>query len=113
MNTYNPNRQWKELYNDNRDENLKIRKLYNDSNKEKYAQYRLDHKDISAQYRLDNKDKIAQYRLNNKDKITQSNKARVKTSIICQCGSSCRSTGVLEHNKTIKHMEYIKNLLKK
>lgn len=77
------------------------------------------------EWRADNKDKIKiqmkVYRDNNKDKIHkvwkqnyEKNKEiileKMKEKFICDCGSEFRKKDKSRHNKSIKHMNFIKHL---
>jgi hypothetical protein len=88
----------KEWYNDNKD---KI-KEHNEVNKITIAERK-------KKYRTVNKQKISEnmkvYYEGNKQHILN----KMKVIITCECGKVMRIDNIIRHNKTIKHLEFIKN----
>ena len=97
-----------------------------DKIKEQDKQYRIDNKDkrkqYTKQYNIDNKDKLnereKQYRIDNKDKIKErkkqykiDNKEKIKEKYTCECGSTIRKFGKQRHNKSQKHLDYLKTII--
>jgi hypothetical protein len=68
-------------------------------------EYRLEHKEHKKQYTFDNKERKKQYDVANQEHIrTQQN-----TVIYCVCGCSYTRSNKLQHERTNKHQEYLKN----
>ena len=89
-----PDRTYKEYYADNKNKIAERKKKY-------YA----DNKDKIKEYQQNNKNKIAEYQQNNKNKI---NEHRRNIKLNCVCGSCFRKYDRLRHEKTIKHIEFMK-----
>tara|TARA_R110000796_G_C14431272_1_gene421185 strand:+ start:61 stop:831 length:771 start_codon:yes stop_codon:yes gene_type:complete len=79
--------------------------------KQRHKQYNIDNKDKMCewykQYNIDNKDKIKQYYIDNKDKI----KERQSIQYTCECGNTLCKAEKARHNKTQKHIKYLKTLI--
>ena len=79
----------------------RTKKQWLSDNKDKYDEY-------YKQHYQDNKIKILnnnkQYRLNNKDKIKKYNTTDYK----CECGSIFKIVELARHNRTLKHIAYLK-----
>jgi hypothetical protein len=116
---------------ENKEKIAEYKKQYCIDNKDKITKYRVDNKDkfneVAKQYYTENKDKLnevaKQYYTENKEKINQihkqyynDNKDQIKkqknAQNNCECGGCYTNTNKLQHNKTIKHINYI-NLLNK
>ena len=65
------------------------------------------HQEYSKEYRKNNNEKVKDYNkeylLNNKDKYLEYKKMKV----VCDCGSIFRKGDKLQHEKTIKHCQFI------
>jgi len=61
----------------------------------------------AKKYRDENKDKIKTYR----EELYQKNKEKIlakqKEIYTCECGSIVRCTGRAEHNRSIKHQQFL------
>jgi hypothetical protein len=108
-----PMRKEKEYYVDNKE---KIQQ-YRHDNKEKIQQYRHDNKEKMKQYREDHKDKHKQYREDHKDnykqlhrKWYQDNKEALNQKGLCQCGSVYSQVHKLRHERSKKHIDFIRCL---
>ena len=89
-------------------------KEYREANKKYYKQWREDNKEKikikNKEYDEENKKKMneknKQYYEDNKQKILQKKKEKIN----CECGSIVRKDNIACHNKSIKHIKYLKNL---
>ena len=94
-----------------RKDNIEAVKLYNDKNKEKTIQYRLDHKEkvkeVNIEYYKNNKVKILDYHQEyynlNKEKI----KLQWNEKKTCICGCEYTHSNYTRHCKSKKHLNYI------
>ena len=97
-------KEFKKKYNDTHKEQNSIqRKLYYETHKEEIIEQ-------SKKYVEENKEKISEKQKEryqkNKEKILE----KIKQTFICQCGSNVRCAGKAEHNKSLKHIDFMKNL---
>ena len=112
-------RQKQKEYREKNAEKIKeIKKNYNDSHKEQnsiqrklyYETHKEEIIEQSKKYVEENKEKIKKNReewyQKNKEKILEKN----KQTLICQCGSEVRCAGKAEHNKSVKHINFIQSL---
>lgn len=112
-------RQKQKEYREKNAEKIKeIKKNYNDSHKEQnsiqrklyYETHKEEIIEQSKKYVEENKEKIKKNReewyQKNKEKILEKN----KQTFICQCGSEVRCAGKAEHNKSVKHINFIQSL---
>ena len=60
----------------------------------------LSKNEYQKKWHIDNKDKIKQYRIDNKDKLNQ--------KINCECGGKYTSSHKSRHEKSKKHLLYVK-----
>lgn len=107
----------KEYREKNAEKIKEYKKIYNDSHKKENSQQRKnyyeEHKneilEQSKKYVEENKDKIKknkdEWYIKNKEKILE----KQKQTFVCDCGSEVRCAGKAEHNRSIKHTEYITN----
>ena len=108
----------KQYYNDNKEIINEKRKDYCKNNKDKINQkakdYYYDNKEQKLEYQKEyqqkNKDAIKQqkkeYYNNNKDIINEKSKQK----ITCSCGSIINKYKIKRHERTIKHLDYIKSI---
>ena len=75
------------------------------------------HEEYSKEYYEKNKDKIKAYNELNIDtikeyqkKYKELNKNKIKEKITCCCGSICRKDGIRSHERTNKHIEFVKTI---
>ncbi len=96
---------------DNADKIKQCKKQYYINNADKMKQYYIDNADKIKQYRIDNADKIKQKRIDNADKIKQyriDNADKIKKNYQCGCGGKYTYYSKSNHEKTKKHINYIK-----
>jgi hypothetical protein len=79
---------------------LEQQKEYRNIEENKITKQKSDKK-----YRENNKEKIANY----KKEWVEKNKDKLKEKIVCECGSKFNRKALSDHNKTLKHLEFIKN----
>ena len=133
LNSYIPNRTQQEYREDNKIELAEKAKEYYNNNKHTIiASYLENNKVVIAikakEYRDVNKidiaEKTKEYREKNKKQITASkneysekNKISIalrkqetrKEKTVCECGSICRISDIIRHNKSIKHQTFLRN----
>ena len=103
-------------YRDKNSEKIKdLKKKYNESQKEHikeqtqkyYEEHKEEIKQKTKHYAEENKEKVKEY----KDEWYQKNKAKIlakqKETFTCECGSEVRCAGKAEHNRSIKHKNFI------
>lgn len=96
------------------------KKSYNDSHKEEnsiqckiyYEQHKNEIIEKTKKYAEENKEKIKQ----NKDEWYKKNKEKIlakqKETFTCECGSEVRCSGKAEHNRSVKHKNYMESKVK-
>jgi hypothetical protein len=116
LNKQIPARTLKEWREDNKEKAKEYSKEYRENNKEYYKEYAKEYRENNKdqlieqkkEYYEDNKDKIneqrKEYRKHNKDKISEQKKEK----ITCECGSIVRKNDIARHNKTKKHLDFLK-----
>jgi hypothetical protein len=92
-----PNRTIKEWREDNKYKIVEQTKQYREANKDKITEYR----EV-------NKDKMKRYYEDNKDKIAERAKQRGSVKINCICGSCFRISDRRRHERSLKHIEFMK-----
>jgi hypothetical protein len=87
----------------------RTKKEYDEDNKDKIKEHR---KEYFKEYKEDNKDKIKKYREDNKEHlkeyIKEYHKERALVKIKCGCGSITNLQHKSRHEKSIKHINFIK-----
>ena len=96
-----PGRTSSEYYIDNKEEINENQKLYYIDNKEKISEYK-------KLYYIDNKEEISE----NKKLFYIENKEKINHPNTCICGGNYTTSHKSRHLKSIKHTNYINNLLK-
>mgnify|MGYP003657949406 CR=1 FL=1 len=115
---------------DNDEHIKKIRKKYNIDNKAKKQQYYIDNKEplknqhkeyyinnkehiklLNKQYRIDNKELIRENAKQQYLKIKETKLKKASIKYTCECGSISRVGNKSQHNKTIKHLDYLKTII--
>jgi hypothetical protein len=103
----------------NTDKIKEMKKKYNESHKDEIQkqckEYYVKNKEKILErtktYSQENKEKIK----NDKDKWYQKNKEKIlanqKETYLCDCGSTIRCSGRLEHLQSIKHKKYTENIV--
>ena len=103
----------KHYYKENREKVIEQHKNYYDNHKEQIKQYH-------QLFILQNAEKLSeqkkQYRIENAEKISEQKKEyrkrveeRLKSKIICECGSTLRKIDIRRHERTKKHQQFISN----
>lgn len=103
-------------YRENNNEKIKeFKKKYNESHKEHikeqtqkyYEEHKEEIKQKTKQYVEANKETVKEY----KDEWYQKNKEKIlakqKKTFTCECGSEVRCAGKAEHNRSVKHKNYM------
>jgi hypothetical protein len=94
---------------DNRENIQEYKKQYREQHKEQSQQYREQHKDQRKQYRDQHKDQSKEYSKEYREQHKIKIKYRKNTVIYCVCGCSYTRSNKLQHERTNKHQEYLKN----
>jgi len=117
MNMHYPQRNQKEYCKNNKQKIAEYIKEYYEQNKEKFAEYKKEYSKNNKQkiaeqgkdYREQNKQKIQEkkkeYREKNKQKIQEKNNQK----FTCECGGCFTYINKLQHERSIKHQNYICN----
>jgi len=101
INILHPLRNYKEYYQDNKDEINKKTKIYYQKNKDFYKKYR-------KEYYENNKDEINK----NKKIYDKERYQKIKNIYICECGSQITITNknkITRHEKSKKHVSFMNN----
>jgi hypothetical protein len=93
----------KNYYELNKDKILECQKEYS---KEYYEKNKDKIKEIKSEYREKNKDKIKE----NSKEYREKNKDKIKEQITCICGLVCSKNNLKRHERTQKHMEFVKTI---
>jgi hypothetical protein len=129
VNKFIPTRTRKEYYEDNKEKVVDYKKQYYEANKEKMAEINKQSYEANKEkvletvrkYRETNREKVLEgciksgkkYREANKEKVLENhrqyNEAN-KVPILCICGASITKLSKTRHEKTKKHLEYIKSI---
>jgi hypothetical protein len=118
LNKQLPTRTGQEYYEEHKDKIKEYRKEYYELNKDKILECQ---KEYSKEYYEKNKDKIKEikstYREQNKDKIKENskeyrekNRDKIKEQINCICGVVCSKNNLKRHERTNKHIEFVKTI---
>lgn len=118
LNKVIPTRTHKEYYEENKDKTTQYLKEYYEENKVKLKEHRKEYieknkeqiKENSKEYYELNKEQIKEYKKewykDNKDKI----KEYKQEKITCSCGTICNKSSLERHERTKKHIEFLKTI---
>jgi len=112
-------RQKQKEYREKNSEKIKeFKKIYNNAHKEEikeqtkkyYEEHKIEIIEQTKKYAEENKEKVKK----NKDEWYQKNKEKIlekqKQVFTCECGSEVRCAGKSEHNRSVKHKNFILQL---
>ena len=112
-------RQKQKEYREKNSEKIKeFKKIYNNAHKEEikeqtkkyYEEHKIEIIEQTKKYVEENKEKVKK----NKDEWYQKNKEKIlekqKQVFTCECGSEVRCAGKAEHNRSVKHKNFILQL---
>ena len=101
-------------------------KQYYDDNRDRYLQYREEHRETQKEYDKDRyerkkdeiKERQKQYRKDNLEYVREQEKKRyyenrqdkLQATYTCECGQTIKHRSKWSHQKTLKHLQYIKSL---
>jgi hypothetical protein len=99
------NKEWKKSYNNSHKEDIK------EQNQKYYDEHKNEIIEKNKKYAEENKEKVKK----NKNEWYQKNKEKIlerqKLTFICECGSEVRIAGKIEHERSVKHKQFLETNL--